>query len=184
MSTSKGGSIRRRPQKHQNKTAFKNDLHDTSHQTKFLNTLEVTGVCKRCKDIIEWKIKFKKYKTLTAPRKCVGCEQKTVKYAYHLLCSKCALDKKTCAKCCKPIEEADMQPADDGQNTDIKAMLKELPERKRRTILRSVNKLEGDQQKLTPEIKAQIEEMLLKVDSCSLDDDFDFSDEEDSECVI
>lgn len=104
MSTSKGSNVRKRPQKHQNRTAFKNDLHDTSHKTKFLNSLEVTGVCKRCKDIIEWKIKYKKYKTLTAPRKCVTCEQKTVKYAYHLMCTQCANDKQICAKCCKPVE--------------------------------------------------------------------------------
>lgn len=104
MSSSRGNTSRTRPQKHQNKTVFKNDLHDTSHKTKFINSLEISEVCKRCKDIIEWKIKYKKYKPLTAPRKCVACEQKSIKYAYHLLCAKCALEKKVCAKCCKPIQ--------------------------------------------------------------------------------
>lgn len=104
MSCSRGNITRNRPQKHQNKTAFKNDLHDTSKKTKILNNLEVTGVCERCKEIIEWKIKYKKYKTLNAPRKCVGCEQKRVKYAYHVLCGPCATEKNICAKCCKPNE--------------------------------------------------------------------------------
>lgn len=104
MSTSKGSSSRNRPQKYQNKTTFKNDLHDTSHRTKFLNSLEFTGVCKRCKEILDWKIKYKKYKPLTAPAKCVSCSQKTVKFAYHVLCSKCSSMKKHCAKCCKPFE--------------------------------------------------------------------------------
>lgn len=103
MSTSRGSNVRTRPQKYQNRTAFKNTLHDCSHKTKFYNSLEVTGVCNRCKEIIEWKIKYKKYKPLTTVRKCLGCEQKTVKYAYHMMCSKCAYDKQICAKCCKPI---------------------------------------------------------------------------------
>ncbi|KAJ8734785.1 hypothetical protein PYW08_014035 [Mythimna loreyi] len=178
MSTSKGSNIRKRPQKHQNKTAFKNDLHDKSHKTKFLNSLEITGVCKRCKDILEWKIKYKKYKPLTAPRKCVACEQKTVKHAYHMLCSKCASDKKTCAKCCKPVESEDSSVVEEPQSTDLKAMLKDLPERKRRTIMRIINKQEDGQQKLTPEIKGQIEEMLMKMDNLDLDDDFNFTDDD------
>lgn len=103
MSSSKGSNTRSRPQKHQNKTAFKNNLHDTSKKTKILNSLEVTGVCQRCKDVIEWKIKYKKYKPLAVPSKCVGCSQKAVKYAYHILCTKCASEKKHCAKCCTPI---------------------------------------------------------------------------------
>uniref|UniRef100_A0A2H1X1L4 SFRICE_017017 n=1 Tax=Spodoptera frugiperda TaxID=7108 RepID=A0A2H1X1L4_SPOFR len=179
MSTSKGSNVRKRPQKHQNRTAFKNDLHDTSRKTKFLNSLEITGVCKRCKDILEWKIKYKKYKPLTAPRKCVGCEQKTIKHAYHMLCTKCALEKTLCAKCCKPVENQDSATIEETQNVDLKAMLKDLPERKRRTIMRLINKQEEGQQ-LTPEIKAQIDDMLLKMDSIALDDDdFNFSDDDD-----
>lgn len=103
MSSSKGSISRNRPQKHQNRTAFKNNLHDTSKKTKVLNSLEVKGVCQRCKDVIEWKIKYKKYKPLTVPAKCVGCSQKAVKYAYHILCIKCATEKKVCAKCCTLI---------------------------------------------------------------------------------
>ncbi|XP_021182606.3 uncharacterized protein C9orf85 homolog [Helicoverpa armigera] len=178
MSTSKGNTTRKRPQKHQNRTAFKNDLHDTSHKTKFLNSLEISGVCKRCKDILEWKIKYKKYKPLTAPRKCVGCEQKTVKHAYHMLCSKCASEKHICAKCCKPVESQETETVEQIPNNDLKAMLKDLPERKRRTILRTISKQEDGKQTLTPELKAQIEDMLLKMDNIELDDDFNFTDEE------
>lgn len=104
MSTSRGSASRQRPQKYQNRTAFKNDLHDTSQKTKIINSLDITGVCKRCKDIIEWKIKYKKYKPLSAPRKCVNCEQKAIKHAYHMFCSKCSSEKQVCAKCCKPVE--------------------------------------------------------------------------------
>lgn len=175
MSTSRGSQARKRPQKYQNRTVFKNDLHDTSHKTKLINSLEITGVCKRCKDIIEWKIKYKKYKPLLAPRKCVTCAQKTVKHAYHMLCAQCARDKHICAKCCKSIEDAatGTDIIEDNQDLDLKALLKDLPERKRRTLLRHINKQDG-QQNVTPEIKAQIEDMLSKMVNVDLDD---FSDE-------
>lgn len=65
MSTQKGNTKRARPQKYQNKSTFKNVYHDTSKQTQRVVTTEVTGVCARCKDCIDWKIKYKKYKPLT-----------------------------------------------------------------------------------------------------------------------
>lgn len=104
MSSARGNTNRNRAQKHQNRTVFKNDLHDSSNRTKFINSLSINGVCKRCKDILEWKIKYKKYKPLTAPRKCTGCDQKSIKYAYHMLCNLCAKEKRVCPKCCKSAE--------------------------------------------------------------------------------
>lgn len=68
MSTQKGNTKRARPQKYQNKSTFKNVYHDTSKQTQRVVTTEVTGVCARCKDCIDWKIKYKKYKPLTQPK--------------------------------------------------------------------------------------------------------------------
>ena len=69
MSSQKGNASRNRPQKHKNARAFKNDLHDTSHITKKINNLEFYGLCNRCKNIIDWKVKYKKYKLLTVPKK-------------------------------------------------------------------------------------------------------------------
>lgn len=68
MSTRKGNN-KKRGQKHQNTTTFKNNLHDTSKTTKTINNLLVQGVCERCRSIIEWKKKYKKYKPLTTPKK-------------------------------------------------------------------------------------------------------------------
>ena len=34
--------------------------------------------------MLEWKIKYGKYKPLTVPGKCVDCLQKTVKHSYHI----------------------------------------------------------------------------------------------------
>ncbi|XP_017888374.1 uncharacterized protein C9orf85 homolog [Ceratina calcarata] len=104
MSTQKGNCNRSRPQKHQNRTAFKNDLHDKSHQTKLINSIEVSNVCDRCKKIIEWKIKYKKYKALKTPSKCIKCEEKTIKNAYHNICLPCAAQYEICSKCSDKID--------------------------------------------------------------------------------
>lgn len=156
MSTSKGNIKRTRPQKHQNRTAFKNNLHDTSVQTKFINSIQPHGICLRCKDIIEWKIKYKKYKPLTAPKKCVRCEQKCVKQAYHMMCGPCAKTEKVCAKCGKQAEVSaiviqpingdvlhhfilqvvEPQTTTAAEDEELKQVLKSLSERKRRTLLR------------------------------------------------
>lgn len=68
MSSQRGNVQRNRPQKYQNTFAFKNNMHDTSKKTTSLNRLEMDGLCARCKAIIEWKIRYKKYKPLTKPR--------------------------------------------------------------------------------------------------------------------
>lgn len=70
MSTRRGANLRDRPQKYKNRTAFKNDLHDKTPQIKFLNSLQISEVCEHCKSVIEWKIKYKKYKPLSQPKKC------------------------------------------------------------------------------------------------------------------
>ncbi|KAK2150071.1 hypothetical protein LSH36_425g02050 [Paralvinella palmiformis] len=69
MSSQRGNVIRHRPQKYKNQSSFKNTLH-CNEKTKFINNLRAEGCCTRCKDIIEWKIKYKKYKPLTQPKKC------------------------------------------------------------------------------------------------------------------
>ncbi|XP_077293771.1 uncharacterized protein LOC143916510 [Arctopsyche grandis] len=141
MSSSKGNVKRTRPQKHQNRTSFKNDMHDTSVRTKFIKSIQPSGICLRCKSIIEWKIKYKKFKPLTAPKKCVRCEQKTVKNAYHVVCLPCARKEGICAKCIQKVEvvehKPDLNPTEDAEMQQI---LKSLPERKRRTLLRYLRK--------------------------------------------
>lgn len=61
---------RTRAQKHQNSVAFKNTLHDTNHRTKAIVNTKIDHVCARCKEVIQWKIKYKKYKPLTQPKTC------------------------------------------------------------------------------------------------------------------
>ncbi|XP_077105167.1 uncharacterized protein C9orf85 homolog [Ranitomeya variabilis] len=101
MSSQRGNVQRSRPQKHRNVTVFKNDKYDSSSKTKKINCKQHDGVCQRCKDVLEWRVKFSKYKPLSQPRKCVKCLQKTVKEAYHIICQPCALQLELCAKCGK-----------------------------------------------------------------------------------
>lgn len=148
MSTQKGNITRTRPQKFQNKTKFKNSLHDTSHTTKFINSLEIDNVCARCKSIIEWKIKYKKYKPLKSPATCVKCHNKNVKHAYHTMCLDCSKKFKVCPKC--GLDKELVAPSSK-INLDkilelskVQEILKSLPERKRRTFYRFVNNPECD----------------------------------------
>lgn len=106
MSSQKGNCSRSRGQKHQNATAFRNDKYGASVQVKKAKAKIHDGLCQRCKDVLEWKVKYNKYKPLTQPRKCVKCLQKTVKDAYHIICKPCALKLELCAKCGKKEEIA------------------------------------------------------------------------------
>jgi hypothetical protein len=99
MSTQKGNVSKSGPPKYQNQTGFRNNLHDSSKKTKLINQLSVHGVCSRCKAIIDWKIKYKKYKPLTQPKKCVKCGERTVTSAYYTICRSCSDRDEVCGKC-------------------------------------------------------------------------------------
>ncbi len=100
MSTRKGGAAKT-GQRYQNASAFKVDMHGESRQARLAKALPLSRLCDRCREILEWKKKYGKYKPLTVPRKCTGCSQKTVRQAYYLLCHDCAQKRQVCAKCTK-----------------------------------------------------------------------------------
>ncbi|KAF3695936.1 putative protein C9orf85 -like protein [Channa argus] len=106
MSSQKGNISRSRGQKHQNTTVFKNDKYGATVQVKKAKSKIHDGLCQHCKGVLEWKVKYNKYKPLTQPRKCVKCSQKTVKDAYHIICKPCSLQLEICCKCGKKEEIA------------------------------------------------------------------------------
>ena len=69
MSTERGSDSRKRSQKYKNNTAFKNDKYDVNSKTKKLEEMRIGNVCQKCKQVIDWKIKYNKYKPLTVPSK-------------------------------------------------------------------------------------------------------------------
>ena len=97
--TTRKGDRSKQGQKYQNSTAFKPGLYGESRRVKLAAALPLAGLCARCKEKIEWKKKYDKYKPLTAPRRCVACQEKRVKQAYYRLCQECAQSEGVCAKC-------------------------------------------------------------------------------------
>lgn len=192
MSSQKGNVSRTRAQKYKNSHVFKNDKHEVSHAVKHMNSIEINNVCAKCKGILEWKIKYKKYKPQKNPSTCVACHEKNVKHAYHTICKDCAKAAKVCPKCGK--SETLVAPSaaayDDSilKTTDMQESLKSLSERRRRAFNRFVQKtLESGagEDGLSAEeiIKNKLKEMTLESNKSesSLGIDSDFEDEGDSE---
>ena len=97
-SSSKGKSGQRRQgQRHQNKVAFTPNKY--SPHALMIASLPSSGLCQHCLEIINWKKRMNKYKPLTHPKTCITCHLKTVREAYHVLCSPCASQADCCAKC-------------------------------------------------------------------------------------
>ncbi|KAL3844587.1 hypothetical protein ACJIZ3_001990 [Penstemon smallii] len=141
MSSKKGA-----PPKHQNKFAWKPKggvtINPTEVGGRFRPLSEVTGVCSRCKEQIEWKRKYGKYKPLSEPAKCQRCSKRNVRQAYHNLCTGCAKEHHVCAKCScstRHIIGRDISEVEAEQKA-LEEAIKNARERDRRTLLRTMNK--------------------------------------------
>ena len=144
MSTRAGQTKRTRPQKHQNQSQWKANKFKTDPTTKLLETITVTNCCEKCTGVIEWKVKYGKYKPLTQPAKCVKCGEKKVKSAYQTICVPCVEDTGVCAKCgvkADPVTATLPTAAEEARlEAEFQRDLKALPERKRRTFLRALER--------------------------------------------
>ncbi len=141
MSTQKG-NIKKIGQKHQNSFSFKHNKN--SLLTRKIQETPLDYLCKRCLDILEWKIKYRKYKPLSTPSKCKICELKTVLKGHREVCDKCAGELLICSKCIEPCEEY-AQPTKSSKvlrnkpkDNTFEEILDMLKERQRRTILRKI----------------------------------------------
>ncbi|KAF7136068.1 hypothetical protein RHSIM_Rhsim08G0075900 [Rhododendron simsii] len=137
-------NTRKGPPVHQNKFAWKPNqgvkINETEVGGKFRPLSEVTGVCPRCKDQIEWKRKYGKYKPLSEPAKCQRCSKRAVRQAYHNLCTACAKEQKVCAKCsCRVGQIIGRDSAEvEAEQKMLEEAIKNARERDRRTLLRSI----------------------------------------------
>jgi hypothetical protein len=64
------------------------------------------GICRRCREKVQWRFRYDKYKPLTKPANCQECKQKTVTKAYRTLCDGCAVRKNACPSCCVDMDQA------------------------------------------------------------------------------
>lgn len=102
MST-RGGNNKKQGQKYQNTFAFKHNKN--SKLTLKIKASPLDKLCKRCFDILEWKIKFRKYKPLTTASTCNSCHLKNIFKAYRTKCDLCAVPNKLCTKCGEKVDE-------------------------------------------------------------------------------
>ncbi|KAJ8751895.1 hypothetical protein K2173_026108 [Erythroxylum novogranatense] len=134
------------PPKHQNRYAWKPNAGLKINETEVGGRLrpysEITGVCHRCKEQIDWKRRYGKYKPLVEPAKCQRCSKRTVRQAYHNLCRACAKEQHVCAKCRCSVDQIigrDSAEVEAEQRT-LEEAIKNARERDRRTLIRTMNR--------------------------------------------
>ncbi|KAL7221451.1 hypothetical protein ACSBR1_023416 [Camellia fascicularis] len=188
---------RKGPPKHQNKFAWKPNagvkINETEVGGKFRPLSDVTGVCHRCKDQIEWKRKYGKYKPLTEPAKCQRCSKRAVRQAYHNLCTACAKEQHVCAKCSCRVDRIigrDISEVEAEQKM-LDEAIKNARERDRRTLLRAMNKgksLSSTSEKSLMDNGSKAGELLaaesVGEDAESSRDDEDDNDSEEDEVKV
>jgi hypothetical protein len=124
-----------------------------------------------------WRKQYRKYKPLTVPKKCVGCDQKSVKDAYHIICHACAVKEAVCAKCRQPKDL--VQPvrselvSENVEQQKLQNFLDSLSERHRRSALRRIERdgIEAVMEAFSNKATSNIDDMWS-------DDDIDDSEEE------
>ncbi|KAJ4763694.1 small acidic-like protein [Rhynchospora pubera] len=151
-------SRRQGPPKHQNKFAWKPNagrkINENELGGKFKPLSEITGVCQKCKDQIDWKRKYGKYKPITEPAKCQKCGKRAVKQAYHSICGACSKELGQCAKCCCRVNQTvgrDIAKIE-SEKKQLEEAITNARERERRTLLRAMNKGNGGTGPSVPKI--------------------------------
>eukprot|EP00252_Welwitschia_mirabilis_P007645 TRINITY_DN19243_c0_g1_i1.p1 TRINITY_DN19243_c0_g1~~TRINITY_DN19243_c0_g1_i1.p1 ORF type:complete len:213 (-),score=46.76 TRINITY_DN19243_c0_g1_i1:591-1229(-) len=168
-------SGRRGPPKHQNKYAWKADAGRKKNETepggKLRPLAEISGVCSRCKDQIEWKRKYGKYKLLKEPAKCNQCGKRAVRQAYHRLCSACAKERGVCAKCAHVVDNIVGRDADkvEAERKELEEAIRHARERDRRTLLRAMNSKKSSNSTLAS-AAGDFESSTKNHSNCSEDD--------------
>jgi hypothetical protein len=143
MSTAKGsGAGRTRAQAYQNTHAFRHNKN--SRKTNELRArVNTGGLCARCADKIEWRVKYRKYKALTQPRKCNACDERTVRHAYRTLCDGCAGARGVCPQCAENQRVNPKIPtkAEAAREREmLEGVVESMRERDRRTVYRKVSR--------------------------------------------
>jgi hypothetical protein len=73
---------------HQNKFAFYHN--PKSKKTAHILESKISNVCHKCREKLEWRKKYRKYKPLTQPSICNICRNRNITAAYHTICYNCS----------------------------------------------------------------------------------------------
>jgi hypothetical protein len=73
---------------HQNKFAFYHN--PKSKKTAQIMESKISNVCLKCREKLEWRKKYRKYKPLTQPSICNICHNRNITAAYHTICYSCS----------------------------------------------------------------------------------------------
>ncbi|KAF9185773.1 hypothetical protein BGZ49_004255 [Haplosporangium sp. Z 27] len=179
--SSRKGNNKKGAQAHRNAYAF--HANKSSKITKKIASMPVGGLCEKCVEVIMWRKKFKKYKPLTTMKKCVNCEQKAIKEAYHVICNKCAGEKNVCAKC---LESREIVPTNIKtekeiiqEQVELERKLSGMTERERRSYLRKLERRKNSGEEGGEEEESENSEDDSDDSDEDSDDDNDDDDSED-----
>jgi Uncharacterized conserved protein (DUF2039) len=73
---------------HQNATAWRHN--PKSKKTAKILAAPIAGVCRRCRQKLEWRKQYRKYKPRTVLGTCNLCQKRNVHAAYHTICASCS----------------------------------------------------------------------------------------------
>jgi len=139
--TMRSGNPKKERQKHQNVYKFR--ANKNSRKTRALAGTPLDKLCKRCYEILKWKLDYHKYKPLKEPGKCIKCESKSIVKAYRMFCDNCATKHKICSKCGNKTEEyhqVGSKMTKDEKLEQVEKILATLKEREKRSITRAIMK--------------------------------------------
>ena len=131
-----------RKPKYQNKVAY--ELKYQPELRELQDTAPRNNLCQRCFDIINWKLKYGKYKKPSQPGKCQTCTKKAIFKAYRHICDSCSTEKNVCSKCMAPCEfvafisKAQVKANTDKKVADMEKTLDTFRECTRRRIMRLI----------------------------------------------
>lgn len=141
MSTKKGNNTKQ-GQKHQNTFAFKHNKN--SRLTRKIQEAPLDLLCEHCLQVLQWKIKYRKYRPLSTPGKCNLCELKNILKGHRMICDQCSKQHMLCSKCLNPCENF-AKPSHISKHlrktkkvSTFEEVVEFLKERQRRTVNRKI----------------------------------------------
>ena len=80
------------------------------------------GICARCREKVQWRFRYDKYKPLKNVATCQSCKQKCVTKAYRAFCDGCAKKRNVCSSCCRDFEELRREEQEKGKGEESSGM--------------------------------------------------------------